>query len=256
MTFSFLRTFVLACLTLSLSLQYAIAAEASIQPYRASYSATLSNIPVDGKAERKLIQNSDGSWTLSFEADMFLYSFSEVSHFRFTDGLVRPTSYQMKKGPLGKKKTAEVAFDWSKKIADSREDSDRWKVSLKPSDLDQISYQQQLQYDIKSGRKEFSYSVIDEDERDLYTFRIETEEILETPAGKLSTVRLKRVRDNNKRQTWIWLAKDWGDLLVQLKQTEKGKDYIVTLRQATVAGKEITPLAVEKKSLAIEKKKK
>ncbi|MCL6270668.1 DUF3108 domain-containing protein [Sansalvadorimonas sp. 2012CJ34-2] len=216
-----------------------------LQPYKASYSATLSNIPVDGKAVRTLTQNKDGSWILTFKADMLLYSFSEESHFRFKDGEIQPFSYLREKGALGRKNTSEITFDWGKKIADSREDSDRWKVTLKPEDLDRISYQQQLQYDLSNGKKEFTYNVINEDERDQYTFKIEGEEILETPAGRFATVRLKMVRDNNKRQTWIWLAKDWDDLLVQLKQREKKKDYVVSLRQAEIAGKEITPLPIE-----------
>ncbi|CAM3566703.1 DUF3108 domain-containing protein [Parendozoicomonas haliclonae] len=213
---------------------------AELKPYSASYSATMSGIPVNGNAERTLSQNPDGSWTLSFDAEMLLYSLTEKSRFRFANGQIQPEAYRLQKGALGRKDTATVEFDWGKKIANSRENKDSWQVNLSPADLDRISYQQQLQLDVAKGLKEFSYQVIDEDEKDNYRFRIDGEELLETPAGPLKTVRLVMVRDNNKRQTTLWLARDWNDLLVQLKQTEKGKDYIVTLKKAVVDNKTVT----------------
>ena len=206
-------------------------------PYEATYTASLSGIPVNGSAERTLKKNSDNSWSLTFKADMLLYSFTEESRFRFHNGQIEPESYNMQKGALGRKQSAEISFDWGSKTANSRENDERWKVPLQKADLDRISYQQQLQYDVSRGQKEFSYNIISEDERDTYTFQPDGEEILETPLGPLATVRLKMVRKNNKRQTWIWLAKDWNDLLVQLKQTEKGKDYVVSIRDATVDNK-------------------
>lgn len=225
------------------------AAGTKLIPYETSYSASLSGAPISGNAKRSLIQNKDGSWTLSFRADMLIYSFDEESRFRFNSGKIQPESYSLEKGSFGRKRTSAVQFDWGSKFANSERDKKSWKIPLVTNDLDKISYQQQLQYDVSAGLKNFSYAVIDKDERDTYTFQVDGQEILETPIGKLDTVRLKMIRDNNKRQTWIWLAKDWGDLLVKLKQTEKGKDYIVTLENGTVRGQ-----AIEGKKTAVKPK--
>ena len=215
------------------------AAGTKLIPYETSYSASLSGVPISGNAKRTLRQNQDGSWTLSFRADMLIYSFDEESRFRFSSGKIQPESYSLEKGSFGRKRTSAVQFDWGTKFANSERDKKSWKIPLVTNDLDKISYQQQLQYDLSAGLKSFSYAVIDKDEREAYTFQIDGQEVIDTPVGKLDTVRLKMVRDNNKRQTWIWLAKDWSDLLVKLKQTEKGKDYIVTLEDGTVGGKAI-----------------
>ena len=216
-----------------------VAEQAQLVPYVANYSATLSGVPVNGKAKRTLVHNSDNSWTLSFNANMLIYSFDEESQFHFNNGKIQPQRYALEKGALGKGKSVSIAFDWGKKFAQSRENQKSWTVSLQPDDLDSISYQQQLQYDVSAGLKTFHYNVIDEDERETYSFAVDGEEVLQTPAGNLNTVRLKMVRKNKKRETFIWLAKDWNDLLVKLKQTENGKDYIVTLADGTVNGKTV-----------------
>ncbi len=223
-----------------------------LQPYSAVYSAELSGVPVGGEAERTLTHNSDGSWTLHFKAEMLFYSFEEESHFTLADGKIKPSSYDMSKGALGRKKTAAIKFDWGKKIADSRENKKNWQVPLQINDLDKISYQEQLRLDANAlpappkkdktqslSSQGFRYFVVDEDERDDYLFRVDGEETLNTPAGRFNTVRLKRVRESKKRETWIWLAPEWDYLLVQLKQTEKGKDYLVSLKQATLADRPV-----------------
>ncbi|WP_196221503.1 DUF3108 domain-containing protein [Sansalvadorimonas verongulae] len=216
-------------------------------PYEANYSATLSGVPINGKAKRSLVRNSDNTWTLSFNASMLIYNFDEESHFTFNNGKIQPKKYALEKGALGKGKSASVEFDWGKKFAQSRENEKNWKVPLQPDDLDGISYQQQLQYDVSAGLKGLSYTVIDKGKRNTYSFVVDGDEMLETPAGSLKTVRLKMVRKNKKRETWIWLAKDWNDLLVKLKQSEKGKDYIVTLADGTVNGKSVQGVVKQEK---------
>ena len=217
-----------------------IAATQAPQTFEASYSATMGNVPVDGTAERKLVKQPDGTWQLTFNAEMLFYSFSEQSRFKLDENnRIQPISYQLSKGALGKNRQASVNFDWKRKQADSREDNDQWALAIQPGDLDKISYQLQLQEDMRQGRKDLHYLVVNEDERDDYQFLVEKEEILQTPLGEINTVRLKMQRDNNKRQTWIWLAKDWNYMLVKLRQVEKNKDYVINLKSASIDGKSL-----------------
>ena len=167
----------------------------TLQPYQASYTAEFDGLPVKGEAERSLKKNNDGSWSLDFEASMLVFSFTERSRFQLVDGKVRPLTYNMRKGSFGKSRTSAVTFIWDKKQADSSEKDRHWTLALKRSDQDKISYQQQLQLDLNSGKQQFSYPVIDGDERDDYTFQLDGEETLTTPLGQLDTVRLKRIRE-------------------------------------------------------------
>ncbi|WP_211825784.1 DUF3108 domain-containing protein [Kistimonas asteriae] len=216
--------------------------------FEASYSATMGNIPMDGTAERKLLRQPDGTWQLTFNAEMLFYSFSEQSRFTLDENnRIQPISYQLKKGALGKDRQASVKFDWKRKQADSREDNDQWELAIQPGDLDKISYQLQLQEDMRQGRKDLHYQVVNEDERDDYQFLVENEETLQTPLGPVKTIRLKMQRDNNKRQTWIWLAKEWNYMLVKLRQVEKNKEYVISLKEASIEGKALEPTHTVKK---------
>ena len=225
-----------------------MAATQAPQAFEASYSATMGNIPMDGTAERKLVRQPDGTWQLTFNAEMLFYSFSEQSQFTLDENnRIQPISYQLKKGALGKDRQASVKFDWKRKQANSREDNDQWELAIQPGDLDKISYQLQLQEDMRQGRKDLHYQVVNEDERDDYQFLVENEETLQTPLGPVKTIRLKMQRDNSKRQTWIWLAKEWNYMLVKLRQVEKNKEYVISLKEASIEGKALEPTHTVKK---------
>ena len=241
-----MKHLLLACL-LAFTPITGMAATQAPQVFEASYSATMGNVPMDGTAERKLVRQPDGTWQLTFNAEMLFYSFSEQSQFTLDENnRIQPISYQLKKGALGKDRQASVKFDWKRKQADSREDNDQWKLAIHPGDLDKISYQLQLQEDMRQGRKDLHYQVVNENERDNYQFLVENEETLDTPLGPIKTIRLKMQRDNNKRQTWIWLAKDWNYMLVKLRQLEKNKEYVITLKEASVEGKALKPTQTAK----------
>ncbi|MCK5894871.1 MAG: DUF3108 domain-containing protein [Endozoicomonadaceae bacterium] len=213
-----------------------------LQAFDASYTVTINNTPMPGTAERKLVKQPDGSWQLTFTSNMLFYNFSEQSRFNLDNNhRIQPISYQQIKGALGNNKQASINFDWQRKQADSRENKEQWKLPIQLGDLDKISYQLQLQEDVRQGRKNLHYQVVNEDDRDDYQFLMENEEILETPLGSIKAVRLKMQRDSH-RQTWIWLAKDWNYMLIKLRQLEKNKEYVITLTEASIGGKPLKPL--------------
>lgn len=210
-----------------------------LQTFEANYIVTMSHIPVSSTAERKLIKQPDGIWQLTFNAEMLFYNLSEESHFRLDNGhRIQPISYRMSKTTLRKNKQVSVDFDWQRKRAGSHKNKSSWQFPIQTGDLDQISYQLQLQEDMRQGRKDLHYQIVNEDKRDDYQFLMEKEEIIETPIGAINTVRLKVQRDQ-KRQTWLWLAKDWNYMLVKLQHSEKNKEYVITLKDAIIGGKEL-----------------
>lgn len=220
-------------------------AASQLQAFTASYSATVNSIPVAGTAERKLTRQSDHVWELTFSAGLPFYHFSEQSRFTLdANNRIQPISYQLKKRLMGKNRRASVAFDWKHKQADSQKDNEHWKLTIQPGDLDKISYQLQLQEDMRQGRKNLDYQVVNKNHRDDYRFLVESEETVRIPLGTIKTICLKRQRDNNKRQTWIWLAKDWNYMLVKLRQSEKNREYVIVLKEASVEGKTLVPARV------------
>ncbi len=212
------------------------------KPYEAEYSADMSGLPVSGSAVRKLQKEGD-DWSLSFEASTVLLSMKQESKFTVdSKGQIKPSLYTDKRNVFGKSKIEQINFDWKQNEAHSRRDDKEYKFALEPGVLDDISYQLQLRIDVEKGRKDLSYRVADRKKLDTESFIIEGEETLDTPLGKLATVRVKLVRENKKRQTWIWLARDWNYLLVQLRQLEKEDEFLIKVKQASLDGQKVTGL--------------
>ena len=130
-----------------------------------------------------------------------------------------------------------MTFDWqAQQIIDTQSNV---QLSIPDNTLiyDKLSHQLQLQHDLMNGKTEFDYLIVDDDKLKNYRFRIVAEEILVTELGELRTVKLERIRDHNKRATYIWFAKDWHYLLAQLEQREKDNEkYRIQLLNATVDG--------------------
>lgn len=86
--------------------------------------------------------------------------------------------------------------------------------------------------------------------RKQYDYEVVASEILTTAIGPLNTTKIRRVSNNNTRETVIWLATDWDFLLVELSHTEKGDSHQLKIIQGRVNERDILPLqpAEEKKS--------
>jgi len=228
------------CLYIGALLLWPLTVMANMIEFEAWYTASTSEMPFSGKAVRKLELLEDGSWLLNFNAKLFLYSLNEESHFQvLKSGEIKPLSYKKKTKTIGKQRKSFIKFDWEKKQTINNDKKKR-SVPIELGYLDKISYQLKLRDDIKKGKKEFRYNVIDKDEIDDLHFIIAGEEILNTPIGKLKTIKLKLNRDNKKRQTFIWLAKDINYLIVKVKQIEDKTEYIMTIQKAIIGGKTIT----------------
>jgi hypothetical protein len=70
------------------------------------------------------------------------------------------------------------------------------------------------------------------------------DEVLQTPLGRLNTVKLERVRAaSDDRVTAIWLARDWDLLLVRIDQVSaSGLSIKLELEHAIVGEDEVTAL--------------
>lgn len=236
-----LRTFLSLLLLASSSL---LAAQ-PLQSFQASYTADWKQLPFTGTAERSLQQQADGNWKLSFKASMLVAGISESSTFRLQDDQLQPLRYKYERTGLGKPRKTKQDFDWATMQVNGSDKDGTTQLPLHAGILDKSSYQLALQRDIASGAEQLSYMVLDGDDLDTYDFRQLGEERIDTPLGKLNTIKVERVRDPglNKRKTTLWFAKDWGYLLVQLNQIERdGKEYTIMLQDGQVDGQAVTGL--------------
>jgi len=165
-------------------------------------------------------------------------SVTETSTFALKEGDVTPLQYRYEQTGVGAR-SEQVDFDWPQKMANSVAGDRSWMLPLTPGVMDRLSFSLQLGRDIDgSANQEFSYQLIDRNEIDIHLYRVTAEEVVTTPVGNINTLRIERVREaDSNRHTVVWLARDWGNMLVKLEQVNSsGMRTELTLESATVDG--------------------
>ena len=190
----------------------------------------------------RLTKISDTEYDLLFKADAMLGTIIETSRMEWqpSKGAMRPLHYQYHRSGLGKKRKADLTFNWQDNSVINKVDNSRWQMKIVENVQDKLSYQVQMAQELSAGKKKFTYQIADGGELKEYSFEVMGEEILETPLGKVNTLKVKRSRSNNKRVTYAWVAPDWHYLLVRLQQEEGGKTNTIYITQAKIDGKVIT----------------
>lgn len=190
----------------------------------------------------RLTKGADGNYDLLFRAESMLGSITEKSHLAWNheQQTVTPLKYTYARRGLGKDRNAELTFDWPNKNVTNHVQKTRWDMDITQKVQDKLSYQLQMQQDLRNGHKNFEYQIADGGHLKKYKFTTVGEEMLDTPLGKVNTVKIKRSREDHDRVTYAWLAKDFDYLLVRLQQEEKGETYTIYIHKATLDGKPIT----------------
>lgn len=190
----------------------------------------------------RLTKTADNQYDLLFKAESAIGSITEHSnlHWDPKQQTISPQKYRYERRGLGKDRTAELLFDWTKKTVTNNVQKTSWQMDIAQRVQDKLSYQAQMQQDLINGHKNFTYQIADGGRLKEYKFTTMGEEVLETPLGKVNTIKVKRSRENDERVTYAWLAKDWNYLLVRLQQEEKGDAYTIYIHKANLDGKAIT----------------
>ena len=101
--------------------------------------------------------------------------------------------------------------------------------------LNNLTSQIKLQSDLINQVQLLSYAVIRRGKIKLLNYTIIGEEFLKTELGIINTLKLKRTRQKNNRETFLWFAPQWNYLLVKLEQKEKGgENYTMLLREGSL----------------------
>ena len=237
----------LGSLTLLLCLIVNAAQASEPRPFDATYtakalgfSATAFRRQTLTKPEHFTLENSLSLVVLGANVGSVL----ETSKYQWQNGTIVPLHYEYEQTGLSAS-SERIDFDWETGLADSYSDGESWQLSLTPGVLDKLSYSIQIGQDIANkGLEEFQYKVLDEDQFDEHLYKITSSEILETPLGKLNTVKIERIRSSeSRRRTTVWLASDWDYLLVRLEQvSSSGTETELLIETATMSGAAIKGL--------------
>lgn len=207
-----------------------------LRPLEVSYNASMEKgVSLSGDARRRLQERDDGTWVYRTDVDSFIADIDESLVFRWENGRVVPLRYRYSlSGFLIKDRKQAIDFDWDKQVATGHHRGKKFSLPLEDGALDPMGYQLQLRNDIKDGKTDMTYRVIDKGRYDTDRFAVITEETLDKNGQTVSTLKAEKVRgEDSKRQTLMWFATDQDYMLVRLLQVEPdGSRYEITIDEA------------------------
>ncbi|WP_189416229.1 DUF3108 domain-containing protein [Cellvibrio zantedeschiae] len=210
-----------------------------LTPFENKYSAKLYGFTID--VTSKLNAQADGIFEFSFDANSTLGRVTETSQFKWNsaEDFATPLQYHYKRTGVGKNKEQILNFDWAKNEVINTKNDARMALDASKKIQDSLSYQLQLRQDLMAKKKNLSYLITNAKKNKEYKFEIVGDEVLDTPLGKVNTVKIKRVQTSDERETYAWFAKDFQYLLVRLQQEENGSAYTIYISKASLNGKAI-----------------
>lgn len=203
-----------------------------------SYSAAIDKgVSINGSAVRRLEPQPDGTWLYRFDVDSFIADIEESLHFRWENNQVVPLRYRYKlSGLMISDRERSIDFNRDTQTVSGHFEGDKFQMDLKENALGPLGYQLQLMQDLKAGKREMTYSVIDDGDYDENRFAVIGEESLKTALGELNTLKAEKIRDpGSKRETLMWFAPELDYLLVRLVQVESdGTRYEIKIKDADI----------------------
>ena len=235
-------------LLIALALIASVAAVAQPAPFRAEYKADYKGVPINAVGIRELRQHEDGSWELTSTAKAaFLAKVVESTRFGLDDAVVEARRYNYRRSGIGRKKTVDLSFDWENGTARQTEGKRPWEVPIESGTYDRLLYQYQMQSDLIRARDagegwpRMHYVIADDGRLRTYDFEVTGTEVIETPVGKMNTIKAIRIRENSTRETTFWLSPEHDFMLVRFRQIEDdGKGFELLLREAVLDGEPVS----------------
>lgn len=209
--------------------------------FKADYDAIISGVKVQAKREYKALEN--GLFELSFTANSWLADLTERSRFAWHNTTIKPVFFASTRTILGITDTLQLEVDHSNKRLTRTDEDKIEKLTYVDNSLDRLSFQLQLQQDLLLNKLDLTYKIIHNDTIKNNQFEIVGKEIITTKAGDLETLKIKVVRENTSRVTFIWVATEWHYLLVRLIQIKDDKEqFSIELTGAIVGNVAVSGL--------------
>ncbi len=220
----------------------ALAEEQNLPEFDASYNVYRSGVMI-ARMQRSVSRLEDGKLLYRSETNVTgLVSIFrndrivEQSTWQFTDGKIIPEFYQYLHTGTKKERNITIKFDWEKNQVTNSVNGSSWHMPAAEGILDKLLYQYSIMLDMQKGKSSLSYTVADGGKEKVYIFESLGEETIETPLGKLRTIKMVRHFTDNDRQSIFWSAPDIGYLPVKLENIDDGVKTVVTINSLSGYG--------------------
>ncbi|WP_336368528.1 DUF3108 domain-containing protein [Marinobacter sp. C2H3] len=203
----------------------------ALSPFSATYTAAVEKgLALNGSGTRKLTDSGNGVWLYQTDVSSFVADIHESLVLKWEDDRVIPITYRYRlSGLFIRDRSETIDFDWSAGVATGEAKGKAFRLPLKPGTLDPLGYQLQLRQDLRRGKRDVTYQVIDHGKYDDTRFAV-----VDDPAGDSGLVKAEKVREADaKRQTYLWFDPERAFLLMRLLQVEPdGERYELRLKDA------------------------
>ncbi|BDX06687.1 DUF3108 domain-containing protein [Planctobacterium marinum] len=203
-----------------------VKAAEQLKPFFAKYTAYRNGSDI-GHAVMSL-EKAENGYKLFYQSDVSIFFLSdtrsETSYFNIVDGQFVPHTYAYLREGTGRDKSLDLTFNDDKTITIKNRKKQASTINWQ-GEWDNQLYRFDLQRQLKQGVTETRYNLINyRGELKTYGFEVAGEEVLKLPFGKLNTIKVKTIRNNNRRVTWSWFAPDLNYQLVRLQQFKEGDE--------------------------------
>ena len=208
-------------------------------PHEATYSASMSKgISLSGAGKRSLTDQGNNVWLYRTEVRSFIADIDESVVLLWEDDRVVPLRYRYSlKGLMIRNREQSIDFDWQAGIATGKYRGKSFELELKDGALDPLGFQLQMHQDLKAGKRDLTYNIIDKGRYNEDRFAVvDDDSTINTNGQTTQTLKVEKVRgEDSKRQTLMWIDPNQGHLLLRLLQVEPdGSEYELKLKDATI----------------------
>lgn len=200
------------------------------EPFEQEFKSTFSGFRVTSERSLKLLD--DGRYEFSVKSKNLIARYEEKSIFWLDEaGQIFPLEHSVSSKVFGVSRLEETLFDWvALKATYTKGDTIR-TIDLEPGLLDRGLYQLLIPEDLAAGITEPSYEFVDRGRIKTYTFGVIEEEEVELVDDKVLAVKMKRINDDDEKETLIWFASNQDYQLVKISHIdEDGSDYHMLLK--------------------------
>lgn len=207
-----------------------------LTPFRAVYEVER-NGKLMGSAEASL-KKVDDLWVyrMDTEADRGLAGLlggkiSERSRFTMQGGRPVAREYRYEQGIRFSKRSARANFDWPRLQVSGENRDKKFTLPLVQDQSDRMLVNLKLMLDLSHGVTELEFDTVEKGRVERIGFeRLAGPEMIDTPQGRLVTVKVARKHRNPERQTRSWHAPDFAYLPIRMQQVDAEDDEIIEMR--------------------------
>ncbi|MFA7555463.1 MAG: DUF3108 domain-containing protein [Spongiibacteraceae bacterium] len=211
-----------------------------LHPYELHYGANYSGLSLNLDSS---LEFNNGGYVIKQISKTFMAEIIETSRFKLVEGIIYPEQYSYRRNIFGIKKAYGTRYDYERGLATYTEVGDNKvrQIKLPAVVFDYINYPIQLRRDLIKYGKDYpqtTYQIERKGKLINYTFRFVREEIVDTDLGKLKTIVLEKIDDED--HILMWMATDWEYVITKLSSEFAGEE--INLERGKVNGVAINGL--------------